>query len=72
MNTSDYTIPVTRRPTGRYRMRMLRYLRRWLPYWIRMSLIGLASGILIAGMCNAANLDRPDAPRPPQVTHAAP
>lgn len=71
MNASDFPIPATRRSPGRYRMRMLRYLRHWLPYWIRMSLIGLASGILIAGMCNAANADRPDRP-PPQVTHAQP
>lgn len=52
--------------------RALRYLHAWWWYWLRMSLAGLAAGILIAGLYNQASVSQFDYPRPPTATHAAP
>lgn len=49
-----------RRPVRR---RLVRFVRRWWRYWLRMSLIGLATGILLAGLYNAS---------PTQFNHPVP
>lgn len=52
--------------------RTRRYLAHWAPYWMRMSAIGLAAGILLAGLFNQAMADTFNHAQPPQVTHTGP
>jgi hypothetical protein len=54
-------------------MRARRFISRWWAYWLRMSVVGFAAGVLLGGLYDQAPAsDFPQAPHAPHATSSAP